>query len=158
MNIIKDGLRSGLPLILLNLHIKKNATWRCFFLFENCPWWLTHKKILPSLAVQRAKTDARGQINYPKQPFPLSSPSDTPEKSGPYQRPKGPTVGMLFSFILLTFHLFPFPQLLSPTPFLVIHFVFFFNPNSHHYSNLVWLSIWPIHPINEQIYPLCFCF
>lgn len=108
------------------------------------PWLLTNEKHSSFLSrSKRAESDARGQINYPNQPFPLSSPSDTPEKSGPYQRLKGPSASQASYFLpfyfTVTFHCsFSFPQPLSfypisLCPFHLFFFLLYFNPNSHHY-------------------------
>lgn len=107
-------------------------------------WFSTHEKHSSLLSrSKRAESDARGQINYPRQPFPLSSPSDTPEKSGPYQRLKGPSASQAGYFppfcFTVTFHCsFSFPQLLSLYPVILSTHLSStlsnLNPASHHWS------------------------
>lgn len=112
------GLCTSVSSLLPYYHQGSNQ--KDFFFFV--PWFLTHEKQSAFCSrSKRAESDARGQINYPRQPFPLSSPSDTPEKSGPYQRQKGPSASQVSYFppfyFTVTFHCsFSFPQLLSLYP------------------------------------------
>lgn len=111
--------------------------------FSSVPFF-THEKHSSFLIRSKgAAPDARGQINYPRRPFPLSSPPDTTEKSGPYQRPKGPSASQPSYFppfyFTLTFHCsFSFPRLLSLSPIslypfhaIFLHSSLSFNPTSH---------------------------
>lgn len=66
----------------------------------------------------------RRRINYPGQPFPLSSLSDTPDKSGPYQMPKGPSASqaifLRFTLLLPSTAHFLFLSYYPFTPFHMI--------------------------------------
>lgn len=51
---------------------------------QTSPDYQPTRDILPSSEVQKEiEANARGQINYLEQPFPLSSPTDKPENLGP---------------------------------------------------------------------------
>lgn len=77
------------------------------------------RNILPLLSsLKGVKSDARGHINYPKQPFPLSSPSDTPENLGPIKgqrdhQPAKQAIFLHFTYLPLLIFLFP-TIILSP--------------------------------------------
>ena len=93
------------------------------WLFFFVPWFLTHEKHSSFLRrSKRAESGAGGRINYPGQAFPLSSLSDTPDKSGPYQRPKGPSASQA---IFLRFTLPSTAHFLSPSyyPFTPFHMI-----------------------------------
>lgn len=113
------GLCTFVGLLLTNYHQGSKQKTQISF---SVPWFLTHEKHSFFLSrSKRAESSARGQINYLRQPFPLSSASDTPEKSGPYQRLQGPSASQASHFppfyFTITFQFsFSFPKLLSLYP------------------------------------------
>lgn len=113
------GLWTSVGLLLPNYHQGSKQKTQISF---SVPWFLTHEKHSSFLSrSKRAESNARGQINYPRQPFPLSSASDTPEKSGPYQRLQGPSASQAshfppFYFTITLQFSFSFPKLLSLYP------------------------------------------
>lgn len=142
-----------------------------FFFFTFCSLVLTHGKHSSFLSrSKRSESDARGQINYPRQPFPLSSPSDTPEKSGPYQRLKGPSASQANYFPPFYFTLPSTAHFLFPSyyPFSVFNFIFSiylssrlssFNPMSQHYLvSSCHSTPFPLLTIKVLSFPLDFFF